>query len=72
MLALTSRSVHMQYLLRMEQLALHIPGAPEIFVGCAQLKITNGGTGKPKMVSIPGYIAADGMTCLRNALLFQI
>ncbi|KAF5335163.1 hypothetical protein D9611_010834 [Ephemerocybe angulata] len=49
-----------QYLARIEQLALHLgTGVPEIFVSCAQIKVTGKGTGNPAKVSIPGYIAAN-------------
>ncbi len=49
-----------QYLVRMEQFGLHITGSPELFVGCAQIKITGGGSGSPNKVAIPGYITNDG------------
>jgi len=49
-----------EYLARIEQLALHLgTGVPEIFVSCAQIKVTGSGTGNPAKVSIPGYIAAN-------------
>ncbi|KAF9468449.1 glycoside hydrolase [Collybia nuda] len=44
-----------EYLVRIEQLGLHIT-PPESFVSCAQIKVTNGGSGNPPKVSIPGYI----------------
>jgi hypothetical protein len=51
----------LQYLVRIENLALHLgTGVPEIFVSCAQVKITGSGSGNPSKVSIPGYIAANG------------
>ncbi|KAH9475240.1 putative endo-beta-1,4-glucanase D [Psilocybe cubensis] len=46
-----------EYLVRTEQIAQHIPGYPEFFVSCAQLKITGGGTGSPSKVSIPGHLS---------------
>jgi len=49
-----------EYLARIEQIALHLgTGVPEIFVSCAQIKVTGNGTGNPPKVSIPGYIKAD-------------
>jgi hypothetical protein len=42
-------------------MGLHLPGAPEIFVSCAQIRVVNGGPGNPPKVSIPGYIPQDGM-----------
>ncbi|KAH9485654.1 putative endo-beta-1,4-glucanase D [Psilocybe cubensis] len=46
-----------EYLARIEQIALHLgTGVPEIFVSCAQIKVTGGGSGTPPTVSIPGYI----------------
>lgn len=46
-----------EYLVRAEQIGLHIM-PPESFMSCAQIKIINGGSGSPPMVSIPGYINA--------------
>ncbi|XP_006456576.1 hypothetical protein AGABI2DRAFT_188473 [Agaricus bisporus var. bisporus H97] len=45
-----------EYLVRVEHIGLHQPGAPEIFISCAQIRIVNGGSGDPPKVSIPGYI----------------
>ncbi|KAG6828980.1 hypothetical protein H0H92_006102 [Tricholoma furcatifolium] len=44
-----------QYLVRGEQIGLHVQPA-EYYVGCAQIRIIDGGHGTPPMVSIPGYI----------------
>ncbi|KAG6902352.1 hypothetical protein C0995_001149 [Termitomyces sp. Mi166 len=44
-----------QYLVRAEQIGLHNP-PPEYYIGCAQVKIVNGGNGNPDKVSIPGHI----------------
>lgn len=49
------------YLVRPELLALHQadknPPDPQFYVGCAQVFLTSGGSGKPKnTVSIPGYV----------------
>jgi len=50
-----------EYLLRIEQLALHNPGAaPQFYISCAQIKVTGGGSGSPSpLVTIPGHISAD-------------
>ncbi|EAU82202.1 hypothetical protein CC1G_10604 [Coprinopsis cinerea okayama7 len=46
-----------EYLVRIEQIALHLgTGVPEVFVSCAQINVTNGGSGNPPKVSIPGHI----------------
>jgi len=46
-----------EYLLRAEILALHVassyPGA-QFYIGCAQVKITGGGSAKPPTIAIPG------------------
>ncbi|KAF5870958.1 putative glycoside hydrolase family 61 protein [Botrytis fragariae] len=46
------------YLLRIQQLAIHNPypgGIPQFYIECAQITVTNGGTGTPgPLVSIPG------------------
>ncbi|KAG6855631.1 hypothetical protein H0H87_012871 [Tephrocybe sp. NHM501043] len=47
-----------EYLVRGEQIALHnLP--PEHYLGCAQIKVVNGGSGNPDKVSIPGYISPN-------------
>ncbi|KAF8578768.1 lytic polysaccharide monooxygenase [Ramaria rubella] len=47
-----------QYLVRGEQIALHVAetyGGAQFYIGCAQIEVTNGGSGKPEpLVSIPG------------------
>ncbi|KAK7438901.1 hypothetical protein VKT23_017828 [Stygiomarasmius scandens] len=48
-----------EYLLRIEQIGLHVTGAPQFYISCAQVSITGGGSGSPEMVSIPGYLSAD-------------
>ncbi|KAL5327405.1 hypothetical protein ACEPPN_005101 [Leptodophora sp. 'Broadleaf-Isolate-01'] len=47
-----------EYLLRIEQLALHNPGGvPQFYIGCAQISVTGGGNGNPgPLVAIPGYV----------------
>jgi len=54
-----------EYLLRVEQIALHVAGAPQWYISCAQLKITGSGSSNYAKVSIPGtvYAASDpGLT----------
>ncbi|KAG8713442.1 hypothetical protein FRC09_018700, partial [Ceratobasidium sp. 395] len=46
-----------EYLLRIEQIGLHVAGAPQWYISCAQLKITGGGSASPSKVSIPGYVS---------------
>ncbi|KAJ7588560.1 glycosyl hydrolase family 61-domain-containing protein [Mycena floridula] len=48
-----------EYLARIEQVALHVPGAPQWYISCAQIQITGGGSANPSKVSIPGYVAAN-------------
>ena len=50
-----------QYLVRIEQIGLHVAGAPQFYISCGQINVTNGGGGNPPKVSIPGYISASGM-----------
>ncbi|KAH7118976.1 glycoside hydrolase [Dendryphion nanum] len=47
-----------EYLLRIEQLGIHNPGGePQFYVGCAQLKVTGGGSGTlTPSVKIPGHV----------------
>ncbi|KAF8605666.1 hypothetical protein BDV93DRAFT_554527 [Ceratobasidium sp. AG-I] len=47
-----------EYLLRIEQIGLHVAGAPQFYISCAQLKVTGGGSANPSKVSIPGYVSA--------------
>ncbi|KAI9147202.1 putative endo-beta-1,4-glucanase D [Paramyrothecium foliicola] len=43
------------YLLRYEHIGLHIAGAPQFYIGCAQIKVTGSGSGSPSsLVSFPG------------------
>lgn len=43
------------YLLRGEQIGLHIAGSPQFYLSCANLAVTGGGSGSPSpLVSIPG------------------
>ena len=49
-----------EYLFRTEQLGLHNPypaALPQFYISCAQIKITNGGSGSPgPLVAIPGHV----------------
>ncbi|KAH8832997.1 glycoside hydrolase [Flagelloscypha sp. PMI_526] len=47
-----------EYLLRVEAIGLHVVGAPQWYISCAQIAITGGGSGAPAKVSIPGYETA--------------
>ncbi|KJA26528.1 lytic polysaccharide monooxygenase [Hypholoma sublateritium FD-334 SS-4] len=47
-----------QYLVRIEQIGLHVVDAPQWYISCAQINITGGGSGSPSKVSIPGYVSA--------------
>ncbi|KAF5378589.1 hypothetical protein D9615_007104 [Tricholomella constricta] len=46
-----------EYLVRIEQIGLHLPQAPQWYISCAQINITGGGSGNPSKVSIPGYVS---------------
>ncbi|TEB24556.1 hypothetical protein FA13DRAFT_1305558 [Coprinellus micaceus] len=46
-----------EYLLRVEHIGLHVAGAPQFYISCAQINVTGGGSGNPAKVSIPGYIS---------------
>ncbi|TEB27399.1 hypothetical protein FA13DRAFT_1794798 [Coprinellus micaceus] len=48
-----------EYLLRAEQIGLLIYLEPQYYVSCAQVKIVNGGDGKPPLVAIPGHFQPD-------------
>lgn len=46
------------YLVRPEQIGLHVPGAPQLYLGCGQVTVTGGGGGTPgPLVSFPGAYA---------------
>ncbi|KAF8055221.1 glycosyl hydrolase family 61-domain-containing protein [Lyophyllum atratum] len=47
-----------EYLLRIEQIGLHVAGAPQWYISCAQIKVTGGGSGNSVKVSLPGYVSA--------------
>lgn len=63
-------NVNRQYLLRIEQIGLHVAGAPQYYISCAQITVTGGGGGNPPKVSIPGYVSRNGE--LRSAMLHKI
>ncbi|KAH6897674.1 glycoside hydrolase [Coprinopsis sp. MPI-PUGE-AT-0042] len=46
-----------EYLVRIEQIGLHVAGAPQYYISCAQIRVTGGGGGNPAKVSIPGYVS---------------
>ncbi|EEB93428.1 hypothetical protein MPER_07912, partial [Moniliophthora perniciosa FA553] len=46
-----------EYLVRIEQIGLHVAGAPQFYISCAQINITGGGNANPAKVSIPGYVS---------------
>ena len=50
-----------EYLVRVEQIALHQPNQPQIYLACSQIKITGGGNGTPSpLVAFPGaYSSRD-------------
>jgi hypothetical protein len=53
-----------EYLLRVEQIALHMasqPGGAQFYIACAQIQITGGGSGTPgPLVTLPGaYSSSD-------------
>ncbi|GAB1527689.1 hypothetical protein RhiTH_010877 [Rhizoctonia solani] len=47
------------YLIRIEQIGLHVAGAPQYYISCAQATVTGGGNAQPSKVSIPGYVTKD-------------
>ncbi|KIJ36282.1 lytic polysaccharide monooxygenase [Sphaerobolus stellatus SS14] len=58
------------YLIRGEQAALHVAstyGGAQFYIGCAQVNVTNGGSGKPSpLVSIPGVYTGNEPGLLLN------
>ncbi|KAG8706475.1 hypothetical protein FRC12_002036 [Ceratobasidium sp. 428] len=46
-----------EYLVRIEQIGLHVAGAPQWYISCAQIKVSGGGSANPSKVSIPGYVS---------------
>lgn len=48
------------YLFRPEHVAVHLTNAPQLYMSCAQITITGGGSGIPgPLVSFPGAYKAD-------------
>ncbi|KIY65638.1 lytic polysaccharide monooxygenase [Cylindrobasidium torrendii FP15055 ss-10] len=47
------------YLVRIEQIGLHVAGSPQFYISCAQITVTGGGSANPSKVSIPGYVAKN-------------
>jgi len=48
------------YLVRIEHIALHNTGKPQIYVACGQVRVTGGGNGTPgPLVAFPGVYAAN-------------
>ncbi|KAF2219269.1 cellulose-growth-specific protein [Elsinoe ampelina] len=55
------------YLLRFEQLALHVANQPQSYIACAQVKITNGGSGNPSpLVTFPGQYKSTDQSVYGN------
>jgi hypothetical protein len=50
-----------EYLLRIQQLAIHNPGSvPQFYISCAQISVTGGGSANPSpTVKIPGAFKAS-------------
>ena len=52
-----------QYLIRVEQIALHVAstyGGAQFYIGCAQVNVVNGGSGTPgPLVAIPGVYTGN-------------
>lgn len=48
-----------QYLVRAEQIGLHVAGSPQFYVSCGQIQVTGGGSANPSKVAIPGYVSAS-------------
>ncbi|KAF8310077.1 glycoside hydrolase family 61 protein [Clavulina sp. PMI_390] len=58
------------YLIRVEQIALHVAssfGGAQFYIGCAQVKVTGGGSGTPgPLVAIPGVYTGNEPGILIN------
>ncbi|KAJ3557993.1 hypothetical protein NP233_g11598 [Leucocoprinus birnbaumii] len=59
-----------QYLIRTEQIALHVAstfGGAQFYIGCGQINVTGGGNGKPgPLVAIPGVYTGNEPGILIN------
>jgi cellulase len=57
------------YLIRQEILALHSAynsGGAQFYIGCAQIKVTGGGSASPATVKLPGAYSASNAGILVN------
>ncbi|GJJ15136.1 hypothetical protein Clacol_009411 [Clathrus columnatus] len=65
-----------EYLIRGEQIALHVAetfGGAQFYIGCAQVTVTGGGSGKPgPLVSIPGVYTGYEPGILINMLAYNV
>ena len=49
-----------EYLVRMEQIALHSTGSPQLYISCGQIKVTGGGSAVPSGTGFPAkYSMSD-------------
>ena len=66
-----------QYLVRAEQIALHVAqsfGGAQFYISCAQINVANGGSGTPgPLVSIPGVYTGNepGILISKFMLIFD-
>lgn len=69
-ITLPSTLANGEYLLRAEQIALHMamnPNGAQIYLACSQIKITNGGSAVPgPLVSLPGAYSSNDPGILVN------
>ena len=55
------------YLVRAEQIGLHVAGSPQFYIGCGQATVTGGGSGTPgPLVAFPGAYSKDDPAILVN------
>jgi hypothetical protein len=55
--------IRLQYLVKIEQIGLHVVGAPQWYTSCAQITVTGGGSANPTKYSLPAYSSSDaGLT----------
>jgi hypothetical protein len=62
-----------EYLLRIQQLAIHNPGSvPQFYISCAQITVTGGGSANPSpTVKIPGAFKASDPVYTANVSCFR-
>jgi len=49
-----------EYLVRIENIGIHVANAPQFYIACAQIAVANGGNGSPgPLVSIPGVYTGN-------------